>query len=315
MVPIISGMLAVRRIDAMALVREAGLPEESLHGEVIAPLVRVQRFIDLAATHLDAPLFGLELGDRIPPGAFGVTEFLVRSAPTVERGLQVLCEFAPLINPILDLELVVEPTHGQFHYAIPSQRDALGCQLNEYTLALIVRQFTLVFGERMPLERAWFAHSRRAHADAVAQRLSCNVAFQAADCGFAVSRAWLQRTAPTADAPLFEFLLGQARAQLANMGSRDIISQVARVIETRLESGELGGAEVAKAMATTLRSLQRHLADAGTSYREVLLHVRRRRHAELARSGMAPDEIARRLGFANVTSMRRSLDESSDDST
>ncbi|HEU0035929.1 MAG TPA: AraC family transcriptional regulator ligand-binding domain-containing protein [Kofleriaceae bacterium] len=309
MVPIISSMLAMRRIDAAALVREAGLPEEALHGEIIAPLARIQHFIELAATRADAPLFGIELAERIPTGAFGLTEFLMRSAPTVERSLQVLCEFGALINPLLDFRYLRRDDEGLWQFAIPSQRDALGCHLNEYTLMLVVRQFGAVLGERMPLARAWFAHPRRTHADEVAARLGCPVTFHAADCGLALPRTMLDRTTPTADPALFEFLLGQARAQLANFGSRDIISQVARVIETRLPSGAVSGNEVAAAMATTLRSLQRHLAEAGTTYREVLQHVRLRRRAELARGGLAPAEIAQRLGFANVSSMRRALDE------
>jgi AraC-like DNA-binding protein len=312
MVPIISSMLAMRRHDARELVREAGLPDEALQGEIIAPFVRVQKFLELAAAKLDAPLFGLDLAERIPTGAFGLTEFLMRSAPNVERSLQVLCEFGSLVNPMLDFRFANGEQEGVFRFAVPSQRDALGMHLNEYTLMLVMRQFSLVFGEKLTFERAWFAHGRRSHADDVAARLGCSVAFQAADCGFALSRAWLERSTPIADPALFEFLLSQARAQLSNLGSRDIVSQVASVIETRLASGALDAADIAAAMATTLRSLQRHLADAGTSYREVLQHVRQRRRAELAHSGLAPAEIAQRLGFANVTSMRRSLDDAQD---
>jgi AraC-like DNA-binding protein len=307
MVPVISGMLAMRRIDAQALVREAGLPDEAMHGEVIAPLARVQRFVELAATRAGLPLFGVDLADRVPAGAFGLTEFLMRSAPSVEAAFQLLCEFAPLINPLLEFRFVKQRGEGHLHFEIPGQRDALGCHLNEYTLALTQRQFSGVLGEQVQLERAWFAHARRTHADELAKRFGCAIAFEAPDCGFTLSRAWLDKRAPTAEPALFEFLTAQARAQLANLGSRDIISQVARVIEARLPSGSVSGDDVAQAMATTLRSLQRHLADAGTSYRDVLQHVRLRRRAELARTGLSEADIAQRLGFSNVSAMRRSL--------
>ncbi|NVB78106.1 MAG: helix-turn-helix domain-containing protein [Kofleriaceae bacterium] len=303
MLPVISSMLAMRRIDAHALLGEAGLPTDA-NGEIIAPLARIQRFIELAAAHSNAPMFGLDLAERVPAGAFGLTEFLMRSAPTVEAALRLLCEFAPLINPMLAFQY----TRGHVHFAVPAQRDGLGCHLNEYTAMLALRQFSTVLGERIELEQCWFAHARRDHRDEVAARFGCGVTFKAADCGFAVSAAWLQRRPPTADAVLFEFLSMQARAQLASLGTSDIVTQVARVIEARLPSGSVAGNEVASAMATTLRSLQRHLADAGTSYREVLQHVRVRRRAELERSGLTPAEVARRLGFSNVSAMRRSLD-------
>jgi AraC-like DNA-binding protein len=309
MVPVIAGMLALRRIDAQAVVREAGLPAEALHGDVIAPLERIQRFIELAAQHLQAPLFGIDLAERVPTGAFGLPEFLMRSAPNVEAALGVLCEFAPLINPMLEFRFVKQRGEGHQRFAIPGHRDTLGCHLNEYTLQLVLRQFSAVLGERLEPKRVWFAHARRTHAGELAERFGCPVELEAADCGFTLANPWLARTAPTADPALFEFLTAQARAQLANLGSRDIISQVARVIEARLASGSVSGHDVAAAMATTLRSLQRHLADAGTSYREVLQHVRQRRRAELSRTGLTESEIAHRLGFSKVSAMRRSLDE------
>ena len=308
MVPVISSMLAVRRIDIAPLVREAGLPDEALHGEVIAPLERVQALLDLVARAANLPLFGIELAERVPTGAFGLTEFLMRATPSCEAALQALCEFSPLINPLLDFRFTKQAGTGYLHFAVPGERDALGTHLNEYTLMLAVRQFSSVLGAPLELERAWFAHTRRDSQD-LAARFHCPVELGAADCGFAVTQASLDRRPPTADPALFEFLTTQARAQLGNVGSRDIISQVARVIEARLASGAVSGNDIARAMATTFRSLQRHLAAAGTTYRDVLQHVRLRRRAELQRSGLTPAEIARRLGFSGVSAMRRALDD------
>ncbi len=313
MVPVIAGMLAHHGMDAAELGREAGLPMEALRGEITAPLVRVQRLLELLAEKLRAPLFGLELAERVPSGAFGVVEFVMRSAPTVEKALATLCEVSALINPLIDFRFTVDDREGRLNWAIPAQRDALGMHLNEYTVALLVKQVGLVLGEPLPLVRAWFAHSRREAADEVAARLRCPVAFQAADCGFAVTREVTMRSPRTADAPLFDFLCGQARAQVAQLGSHDVVTQVMRVIEMRLPNGDVSTAAIAKAMATTVRSLQRHLADAGTSFRDVLAHVRMRRRAELARGGLSETEIAHRLGFADARSMRRSLDEPSED--
>lgn len=309
MVPAISGVLARRGIAIRELLEEVGLPTE-VRPELTAPLARIQALVDAAAARLDDPLFGMTLAAMVPDGAFGVVEFLIRSAPTIEAGLAVLCEMAPLINPIGEFRVVETPDGGAaLHYNILAQRDTLGCQLNEYTIALIVRQLGATTGGAIPLASAWFSHARPEHAQAVASRLGTSVKFQAADCGIAIARDVLARTPRMADAALFAFLLAQARAQLADVGTHDVVSQVIRAIELRLAHGDLGVGAIAAAMATTARSLQRHLADAGTSYRDVLAHVRRRRRAELSRAGLAEAAIAPRLGFADASSMRRSLDE------
>ncbi len=318
MIPMIAGELARHGIDATALLAEAGLPGDALRGEVTAPLVRIQKFVDLAAKAAGSETFGLELADRVPTGAFGVAEFLVRSAATAEAALRVLCEFAALINPIGRFQLTIEHGEGELHYSVPAQRDTLGCHLNEYTIAYIVRQFGATIGATlgapMPLVHAWFSHGRRSGADAVAKRLGTRVRFQAGDCGFAVSREVLERRPSTADPALHNFLLTQARAQLGHLGPVDVVSQVARVIEMRLPQGEVSSTEVARAMATTVRSLQRHLADAGTAYRDVLSHVRMRRRDELRAGGVAEAEIASQLGFSDARAMRRALGDSDDTS-
>lgn len=308
MVPAIAGMLAVRGVDLRPLLRDAGLPDDALRGDVIAPLARLQRLLDQVARVTANPLFGISLGEQVPSGALGVTEFLMRSAATAGDAIKVLCEFAPLINPILDFRLQMDGADARLHFAVASQRDALGVQLNEYTFAVFFRQFAMVLGERLPVEELWFAHQRSDHQAEVAARFGCRVAFGATDCGLLVRGETLARPPPTSDPVLFKFLLGQARSQLTNAGTRDVISQVAQVVEPRLSNGDVSAGATAKAMATTIRSLQRRLADAGTSYREVLAHVRQRRRAELTRGGVMEADIARHLGFAGASSMRRSLD-------
>jgi len=93
------------------------------------------------------------------------------------------------------------------------------------------------------------------------------------------------------------------------MGSLDIVSQVVRALEARLQSGELDAASIARALALSPRSMQRYLDEAGTTYRDVLAHVRERRRAELSAGGVAEATIARELGFSDARAMRRSLDD------
>lgn len=312
-IPVIAEMLAERGIDAAELIRSAGLPEEAIRGEITAPLNRIEGFLDAVAKRLDAPLFALDLADRVPRGTYGVTEFVVRAAPSVQHGLAALCELAPLINPQVEMRYVADHQGCEIHHTFAALRDALGMHLNEYTVAFVAKSFASVLGRPLPLERAWFAHSRRDHADDVARRLGCHVTFQAADCGFAVASDVIAFVPESADAPLFAFLTAQARAQLDLLGKNDVIAQVVRAVESRLTNADLSAASIASALATTQRSLQRHLAEAGTSYRDVLAHVRQRRRAELERAGVAEAEIAPRLGFANARTMRRSLDDTGPD--
>jgi AraC-like DNA-binding protein len=273
MIPLIAGELAQRGIDCGALLRDTGLP----------------------------------LAQRNPAGAYAVAEFLVRAAPNIEIALQMLSNAAVLVNPSLRFTFQTDAEEGRLHLSVVGQRDTIGRHLNEYTFSYILRQFASVLEGGLRPTRAWFSHVRERKTDEVAAHFGCSVKFGALDCGIALSRETLLKTARTSDPPLFAFLLQQARAQLARIGSSDIVTQVMRVIEVRLARGDVGVAAVAEAMATTVRSLQRHLGEAGTTYREVLDHVRLRRYEELRRGGVAEADIARELGFADVKSLRRAM--------
>lgn len=306
MVPLLARMLAAKNIDCGELVAQAKLPPEAVNGEVTAPLARVLKLVQLVADKLDAPNLGLQLAELVPSGAFGVAEFLVRAAPNVETGLSILSELAPLINPVGEFRFVADDRGGEVHYSIAGNPQTLERHLNEYTIAYVVKQLRLVVPE-IKLTRVWFSHARTSELEAVGTWFGAPVEFKQKDCGFALDRATLDRAPRTADAALFQFLLAQGRAQLAYVGTHDLVSQVVRVIEVRLANGEVDIAAISHAMATTPRSLQRGLAAAGTSFRAVLAHVRSQRRDQLARAGKTPTEIAHALGFADARSMRRSI--------
>lgn len=295
------------------VMRAAGFSSVST-AEITAPLSKVQDLLERAAKRTGSAMFGLDLAERIPAGAYGVTEFVVKSAPTLRHALSGMVELSPLINPALDMRYVADDLGCELHFSYGAERDALGEILNEYTVAYIARQFIGVLGRPLPVSRMWFAHGRKAGHEELARRLECNVRFQAADCGFAVASNIIDEAIVSGNEALFAFLLAQGRTQLANIGKADVITQATRAIEARISDAQLNAALVASALQISQRTLQRQLGEAGTTYRNLVSMIRQRRREELARSGLDDAEIAMRLGFANAKTMRRSLDDVGEDS-
>ena len=310
--PTVAEMLGDKGIALADVMREAGFAEVSTT-EVTAPLSKVQKLLELSAAKLGSQAFGLDLADRIPQGAYGVTEFVVRSSPTIRHALSAMCELAPLINPALDMRYVADQLGCEVRFAYAGNRDALGEILNEYTVAYVAKQFAVLLQKPLPLARAWFAHGRKQGAEEVSRRLACPVGFQAADCGFGVASDVIAFSNPAGNEALYKFLRDQAHTQLQNLGKHDVITQVTRVIEARISDADLSAATIAQALALSQRTLQRQLTDAGTSYRDLLASIRRRRRAELERGGLSDADIAPRLGFASAKTMRRSLDDTGAD--
>lgn len=311
MTPVIAAWLVKARIDPRALVREIGLPQEALTGDVTAPLQRIQELVDRAALLLDRPLLGLDLVDVAQPGTFGLAEFVGRFAPTLRQGLDAFCEAMPLINPTIEWRYASGEDEHSMELTVPGSRDGLGPQLDEFAVGIVLKLAQLGLGQPLRLTRAWFAHTRRdrAQIDEVTKRLGAPTTFGDATCGFAFAAADAELAPRMADPALFDFHVMQTRSQVESLGGTDdVIAHVCRVVELRLPQGDLSIEATARALAITHRTLQRRLTAAGTSYREVLVHVRRRRRAVLLRDRIPEAKVAELLGFADIRAMKRSLD-------
>jgi AraC-like DNA-binding protein len=114
---------------------------------------------------------------------------------------------------------------------------------------------------------------------------------------------WFDLPLPQADAHACALAEALCRALVSPRRSRDgLVEDVRVVVAQRLERGAPMG-EVAAELGVSERSLRRHLADAGTSYRALLDDVRRGLAEELlADRTLSVDGVARQLGYAEATS-------------
>lgn len=148
--------------DAEAFMASIRMPLAALtEASCTVPLSRAIAFMDEAALWAKDPLLGLHLAARVPEGTYEAAELIARTAGTVGAGLRALTEHASLVNPIVQFACHETAKNTEVHHAVAGQRHGLGGQLNEYTLAYVVRGFARVVGGDLPLEDVWFAHSRK----------------------------------------------------------------------------------------------------------------------------------------------------------
>ncbi|RYE88214.1 MAG: AraC family transcriptional regulator [Myxococcales bacterium] len=306
LVPIVATMVSQAQHDALDVVRRAGLPDASLHGEVLAPLDRIQRLVDLAAECTERPQFGLDLVDLVPAGTYGYPELIVRTAPTLGDGLRLLAVYASLVNPIGRFELSVNGDLARLDYSVLGRRDGLGVHLNEYSIAFLLRSARALVGGSLVVSHAWFSHARPVPGP-VAARLGCPVRFGQSTAGFGLAAAELARPLRHADPVVHRFLLTQARALLGQQAAPDAVALATLAIERRMGRESFAIDRIARDLGLTPRTLQRRLVDAGTAFSEVVQSARLRRADRLLAAGVEPPAIARQLGYDDVRSLRRAL--------
>lgn len=137
---------------------------------------------------------------------------------------------------------------------------------------------------------------------------ACPVAFDEPCTRLYFDAAVLDQPLPTANAELAVQSDQVVRDYLARLHKEDVVARVQSTIIEMLPAGEPSQERVADALHLSLRSLQRKLSHADTSYTQVLEEVRRDLAEQyLHQSHLSVSEICFMLGFASLSSFSRAF--------
>jgi AraC-like DNA-binding protein len=311
--PVVLRLVGATERDARALLSRCGLPETAATGTITAPLSRVRQLLDEASMRWaarpearDVP-FAVALALAAPEGTYDTTELLVRTAPTLGHGLRALARYAALINPVGRFEVRCERGVLELHYFLPGSRDALGPQLNTFTIAYVAHAIGRVMHGELRPRAVWLAHRDAKAQSALVAHFGCPVELGAPTCGLAIDQALTEAPLRTSDPVVWQYLERQAEARLAAQGQRSFAAVLVDAIESQVGFGAADLKRVARSLGATERTVQRRLEDEGTSFRTVLDEARKRRAQAMLGSGESPARIAEVLGFADTRSFRRAF--------
>lgn len=293
--------------DVDARLARFGLTRALTESHVVAEVDVLAAFYDDAAVALGQPDLGLDLVRDIDRGAYGLAEFGIRAAPTVREALRRLARFAVLLNEATTVEVRETDTSVCVHQRIPGHPLSGGRHSNEYFMAVLLAFGQTITSGEVPVERVWFCHA--APADLSTHRRTfggATVHFDRSDNGLALPRSVADMPLASADPPLMQAIDAQAEQLLsARSVSHEFIDRVRDGMSRALHDGTPALPDIAEYLAMTPRTLQRRLAEHDTSFREVLDELRFEMHDRLAAQGLSSQEVAFRLGYADMGSFRR----------
>ncbi len=294
-------------LDADACLRPFDLQRALIETHVVAEVQRLAEFYDAAAAHLGEPDLGLSLIDAIDRGAYGLAEFGIRAAPTIREATKRLARFSMLLNEATVVRLDETSDELRIHQRIPGYPQAGGRHANEYFIAVLHGSAQVMTERAFVATEVWFSHpappDQRRHRAVFGD---ARLRFDCADNGLSIPRSVTELPLRSADPALMLAIDRQAEQLLAARASEpDAIDVVRDATARALQDGPVSLADVAALLAMSPRTLQRRLGDHGTSFREVLDTLRRALHARLSAQGISSQQIAFRLGYADMGSFRR----------
>lgn len=304
-------MLAYERrgLDPRPALRKAGVREGEAVGEP-APRIAVEPFEALSALamrELDDEALGW-FSRRLPWGSYGMLLRASLTSPTLGVALRRWCRHHGLLTE--DVRLAPR-TEGATCVLRIEERVPLGA-LREFCLVSLLRNVHGVscwlVDSRIPLTGTRFPFPAPAHADAFGRLFPGPVAFAAGEAGIRFDAGYLDLPVVRDDAALRRRLQEPIPLMARQYRQDRLLSQ--RIVQ-RL-SADAGppadAATIAASLNVSVRSLQRHLRDEGTSLLALKAKARRSRaEGLLRRSDLPLKRIARLVGYGDEASFGRAF--------
>lgn len=299
-------MLADLGLNATSVLRRAGLPSGLLDGEgTRIPLDQFYALWESFDIEACSPTLGLKLGQIEASEFFDPAFFAAMCAPNMTVAGQRLGEFKRLVGAF-SLDVAVQADATRFEYRCKYRPD----------LPLVMAATEIVF--LVNLMRRATRHRVIPQAVVLPAPLEEKAAFEdwfgcpvetGGSASFTLSPVDATRPFLTHDNQMWLAFEPDLRRRMDD--ARDDLSTRARVENTLLEllpSGRTQIDDVARELALSRRSLQRRLAEEGTSWKDVLNSAREQLALHyLANTALGASEVSFLLGFEDPNSFFRAF--------
>jgi AraC-like DNA-binding protein len=242
----------------------------------------------------------------VPFGIFGSLDYLAGSAQTVRGGLQALADHFSAAAAGIELELDFDRPEGGTLRIINMVAGASALESDEFTAAVILGRFHDVSNGIFRPQRVYL--TRPSLADSPhAEIFGAPVIYGAPRAGFDCSRESLDLEQSTADTRLHDTLLEIAKKLgFTGDGKKGIEVSVRSRLRSLMPRGQAVAERVARSLGISDRTLHRRLAEAGTSFQDVLDQFRIEESERLLLQGkMDLAAIALTLGFSDQAAWNR----------
>jgi AraC-like DNA-binding protein len=317
---VMRSQLVVAALRALRAARGAQAVEELRRRFALSPDVEQQkdvtltlddhrRLMDVAAELAGDALFGVHIARAEGRNLYGLISFATRTSPSVREGLSRVAKFIRLSNDTVDMRFDEHPDGtAALRQRVDGDPLCLGRHDNEFFVALIVEETRrLTEGSAQPT-RVWFAHPRPRGIDLGKELRVSDVSFDAGENGVLYGAGALDAALVTADTAMLAYIEDQSNAALAALAAeRGLIAQARIAIERALAEEAPTLETTAKALGMSARSLQRRLADEGSSFQELLDHVRQALARSHVDDGRPLGEIAHALGYRELRPFLRAF--------
>jgi len=297
-------------VDTEALLREVGIERRTLED----PDARLQNSeagaLWAKAYELSGdPVLSLHAAEACPLGAYKVIDYMAASARTVGEAFRYAARYFKLINTAVSLPIDESGDPVTFDVAGEGGPTDVSRAYAEYCLAAFVLHVRAATGVAFGLRRVTFTHLPPPDIREHERIFGCPVRFEAEHNRLVLDRSAWETPTSGAHSGVLGVLIEHADLLLSRLPrGPELVERTRRAIGQRLRGGDPSLESVARELAMSERSLQRHLRELGYSYNALADEVREATaRLYLEQPDIALAEIGYLLGFADQSTFNRAF--------
>ena len=253
------------------------------------------------------PALALRIAEATPAGAFGIVEYVCRSAATLRDAIRQWVRYLAILDDAVVVDLVDEGRHVALRVITESEAPAPAS--HELCFALLVlRGRDLVPGQLLRMEARFTHRIASGHLPRYRALFGGEVRFGATNTELLFEHGALDTRLSTADPNLHAVLAPTAEEKRGHPSTLPpLTEQVRRALRAALIRDDAQLEPLAKRLGMTGRSLQRRLRDEGTTFQAVRDEMRRELADRYLGQGMSFAEISFMLGFSEPSAFFRAF--------
>jgi len=263
------------------------------------------RLLAHCADRTGRPHFGLLVCQHVGLTSLGLVGLLAKYSTDVATALRSIARFVHLHSRGVGLDLAIDGERSVLTLGLP---DFVATEhLGDGGTAMLLSIMRELCGRNWVPTEAFFAHRRPEDVEPYRRIFGAPLRFDAENYGLVFATRWLGRPLPDVDPELSRLLQQQIDVLEARHGD-DLPVQVRSVLQSALMTGNASADRIATLFSMHSRTLHRHLAGFGTSFRALVDDTR----FEIARqmlvdSALDVRRIADMLGYADASAFTRAF--------